>query len=149
MPEPANASITIVEHKQSLALAHEAADRPSSPNQVEGPDTTCDATGAHTEPPRASPTIMEPDATIEPTNPTTNRAESTLGSDTTTSVQQTQESTIHPCIHFTEQDETSDSFDVILAYSPGEMHSPGEFDLNSTIMTSMPASLSSPHPSDT
>jgi len=32
MPEPTNASITIVEHKQSLALAHEAADRPSPPN---------------------------------------------------------------------------------------------------------------------
>ena len=87
MPKPANASITIVEHKRSSASAHEVANRPSPPNQVEGPDTTCDATGAHTEPPRASPTIMELDATIEPTNPTINRAESTLGSDTTTSVQ--------------------------------------------------------------
>jgi hypothetical protein len=32
MPEPTNASITIVEHKQSLASAHEVADRPSSSN---------------------------------------------------------------------------------------------------------------------
>jgi len=87
MPEPANANITKVEHKQSSASAHEAADRPSLPNQVEGPDTMCDAIGAHTEPPRASPIIMEPDATTEPTNPTINRAESTLGSDTTTLVQ--------------------------------------------------------------
>ena len=87
MPEPANASITAVKHKQSSASAHEVADRPSSPNKVEGPDTTCDATGAHTEPPRASPTIMEPDVTTKPTNPTINRAESTSGSDTTTSVQ--------------------------------------------------------------
>ena len=54
MPEPANASITIVEHKKSLALAHEAADRPSSSNQVEGPNAVCDATGAHTEPPKAA-----------------------------------------------------------------------------------------------
>jgi len=96
MPEPANASITTVKHKQSLALAHEAADRPSPPNQVGGLDTTCDTTGAHKEPPRASPTIVEPDATTEPTNPTINRAESTPGSDTTTSVQQTGESTIRP-----------------------------------------------------
>ena len=29
---PANASITIVKHKQSLALAHVAADQPSPPN---------------------------------------------------------------------------------------------------------------------
>ena len=63
MPEPTNASIITVEHKQSLASAHEAADRPSPPNQVEGPDTACDATGAHIEPPKASPTIAEPDAT--------------------------------------------------------------------------------------
>ena len=75
MPEPTNASITTIEHKQSLASAHEAADRPSLSNQVEGPDTTCDAIGAHTEPPRASPTITEPNATTEPTNPTINRAE--------------------------------------------------------------------------
>ena len=54
MPKPANSSITIVEHKQSSVLAHEAADRPSLPNQVEGPDTMCDAIGAHTEPLRAS-----------------------------------------------------------------------------------------------
>ena len=87
MPEPANASITIVKHKQSSTSAHEAADRPSLPNQVEGLDTTCDAIGAHTEPPRASPTIAEPNATIELTNPTINIAESTLGSDTTSSVQ--------------------------------------------------------------
>ena len=87
MPKPANASITTVEHKQSSTLAHEVADRPSLPNQVEGLDTTCDAIGAHTEPPRGSPTIAEPDTTTEPTNPTINRAESTLGSDTTTSVQ--------------------------------------------------------------
>ena len=86
--------------------------------------------------------------TIEPSNPTINRAESTLGSDTTTSVQQTRESTIHLGNHFTEHDETSDSNDEILAYSPGEIHSPSEFDLNSTVMTSMPASSSSPHPSD-
>ena len=65
MPEPANASITTVEHKQSLASAHEAADRPSPPNQVEGPDTTCNAIGAHIEPPNVSPTIVEPDATTE------------------------------------------------------------------------------------
>ena len=32
MPEPANASITIVKHKQSSTSAHEAADRPSLPN---------------------------------------------------------------------------------------------------------------------
>jgi len=148
VPKPANASITTVEHKQSLALAHEAADRPSLPNQVEGPDTMCDATGAHTEPPRASPTITEPDATIEPTNPTINRAESTPGSDTTTSVQQTGESTIRLGNHFTEHDETSDLDDEILAYSPGEMHSPGKFDLNNTIMTLMPTLSSSPHPLD-
>ena len=86
MLEPANASITIVKHKQSSASAHDAADRPSPPNQVEGLDTTCDAIGAHTEPTRACPTITEPDATIEPTNPTINRVESTLGSDTTTLV---------------------------------------------------------------
>ena len=81
-----NASITTVKHKQSLALAHEAANRPSLPNQVEGPNTACDAIGAHTKPHRACPTIMEPDATTEPTNPTINRAESTPGSDTTTLV---------------------------------------------------------------
>ena len=118
------------------------------PNQVTGPDTACDTTGAHTEPPRASPTITEPNATTDPTNPTINRAESTLGSNTTTSVQQTGESTIHPGNHVTKHDETSDSDDEILAYSPGEMHSPGEFDLNITVMTSMPASSSSPHPLD-
>ena len=89
MPEPTNASITTVEHKQSSALAHEAVDRPSSPNQVEGPDTACNAIGAHIEPPRASPTIVEPDMINELTNPTINRAESTPRSDTTTSVQQT------------------------------------------------------------
>jgi hypothetical protein len=55
--EPSNASITTVEHKQSSTSAHEAADRPSPPNQVEGLDTACDATRAHTKPPRASPTI--------------------------------------------------------------------------------------------
>ena len=81
---------------------------------------------------------MEPDATIEPTNPTINRAESTPGSDTTTSVQQTGESTIRPGNHVTEHDETSDSDDEIL------VDSPGEFDLNSNVMTSMPASSSSP-----
>ena len=86
--------------------------------------------------------------TTEPTNPTINRAKSTLGSDTTTSVQETGESTIRPGNHFTKHDETSNSDDEILAYSPGEMHSPGEFNLNSTVMTSMPASSSSPHPSD-
>ena len=86
MPEPTNASITTVEHKQSSASAHEVVDRPSPPNQVEGLDTMCDTTGAHKEPPRASPTIVEPDATTEPTNPTINRAESTLGSNTTTLV---------------------------------------------------------------
>ena len=91
---------------------------------------------------------MEPDTTTEPTNPTINRAESTPGSDTTTSVQQTGESTVRLGNHVTEHDETSDSDNEILAYSPGKMHSPGEFDLNSTIMTSMPASSSSPHPSD-
>ena len=124
MPKPANASITIVKHKQSSALAHEAANRPSPPNQVKGPDIACNAIGAHTEPPRASPTIAEPDATTKPTNPTINRVESTLGSNTTTSVQQTRESTIHPGNHFTKHDETSNSNDEILAYSPGEMHSP-------------------------
>ena len=87
MPEPANASITTIEHKKSSASTHEAANQPSLPNLVEGPYTTCDAIGAHTELPRASPTIAEPDATTEPTNPTINRAESTLGSNTTTSVQ--------------------------------------------------------------
>ena len=148
MPKLANASITIVEHKQSSASAHEAVDRPSPPNQVEGPDTACNATGAHTEPPRASPTITKPDATTKPTNPTINRAESTLGSDTTTLVQQTGESTIRPGNYVTEHDETSDSDDEILAYSPGKMHSPIEFNLNRIIMTSMPASSSSPHPSD-
>ena len=148
MPKPANASITTVEHKQSSTSAHEAADRPSSPNQVEGPDTACDAIGLHIEPPKASPIIAEPDATIEPTNPTINRVESTLGSDTTTLVQQTGESTIRPGNHITEHDETLDLDDEILAYSPGEMHTPSEFDLNSTIMTSMPALLSSPHPLD-
>jgi len=86
MLEPANASITTVEHKQSLASGHEAADRPSPPNQVKGLDTTCDATGKHTEPPRASSTIAKPNATTEPTNPTINRAELTLGSNTTTLV---------------------------------------------------------------
>ena len=148
MPEPANASITTVKHKHNSASAHEAADRSSLPNQVEGLDNMCDATGAHTEPPRASPTIVEPDATTKPTNPTTNRAESTPGSDTTTSVQQTRESTIRLVNHFTKHDETSDLDDDILAYSPGEMHSLGEFDLNSTVMTSMPASSSSPHSLD-
>ena len=102
----------------------------------------CDAIGAHTELPRASPTIMGPDATTKPTNPTINRAESTLGSDTTALVQQTRESTICPGDHITEHDETSDSDDEILAYSLGEI------DLNSTVMTSMPASSSSPHPSN-
>ena len=72
MPKSTNASITTVKHKQSLASAHEAADRPSPPNQVEGPDTVCYAIGAHIEPPRASPIIAEPDATTEPTNPTIN-----------------------------------------------------------------------------
>ena len=72
MPKPANANITIVEHKQSLASTHEAADRPSLPNQVEGTDTACDTTRSHIEPPRASPTITKPDATTEPTNPTIN-----------------------------------------------------------------------------
>jgi len=91
---------------------------------------------------------VEPDATTEPTNPTINRAESTLGSDTTTSVQQIEESTICPGNHFTEHDETSNSNDEILVYSPGEMHSLGEFDLNSIIMTSMLALSSSPHPLD-
>ena len=92
---------------------------------------------------------MEPSATTKPTNPIINRAESTLGSDTTTSVdtttlvQQTGES-IHPSNHFTKHDETSDSDDEILEYSPSEMHPPGEFDLNNTVMTSMPA-LSSSH----
>ncbi|XP_066323988.1 uncharacterized protein [Miscanthus floridulus] len=148
MHELVNASSTIVKHKQSLASAHEAVDRPSPPNQVEGPDTTFDATRAHTEPPRASPTIVEPDATTEPTNPTLHRPESTLGSDTTTLVQQTEESTIHPGNHNTKHDETSDSDNEILAYSPGEMHSPGEFDHNSIVMTSMPTSSSSPHPLD-
>ena len=103
MPEPTNVSITTVKHKQSLALAHEAADQSSPPNQVKGPDTACDAIGAHTEPPMASPITVEPDATIEPTNPTINRAESTLGFDTTTLVQQIEESTIRPGNHFTEQ----------------------------------------------
>ena len=140
--------ITIVGYKQTSTSAHKAADRPSPPNQVDWPDTVCDTTGAHTEPPRASPTITEPDATTEPTNPTINRAESTLGSDTPTLVQQTRESTICLGNHVTEHDETSDSNNEILAYSLGEMHSPGEFDLNSTVMTSMPASSSSPHPSD-
>ena len=142
VPEPDKASITIVKHKQSLALAHEAVDRPSPSNQAEGIDTTCDTIGAHIEPPRASPTIAEPDATTEPTNPTINRAESTLGSNTTTSVQQTGESTIRLGNHFTEHDETSDSDDEILVYSPGE------FNLNNTIMTLMPALSSSPHPLD-
>ena len=91
---------------------------------------------------------MEPDVTTEPTNPTINWTESTPGSDTTTSVQQTRESTIRLVNHFTKHDETSDLDDEILAYSPGEMHSPGEFDVNITIMTSMPASSSSPHPLD-
>ena len=86
MPKPANASITTFKHKQSSPSAHEAADRPSLPNQVEGLDTACNATGANTEPPRVSPTIAEPDATAEPTNPTINRVESTPGSNTTTSV---------------------------------------------------------------
>ena len=54
MHELVNASSTIVKHKQSLASAHEAADRPSHPSQVKGLDTACNATGAHTEPPRAS-----------------------------------------------------------------------------------------------
>jgi len=148
MPELANPSITIVKHKQSSALAHEAVDRPSPYNQVKGTDTTCDTTGEHIEPPRASPIIAEPDATIEPTNPTINRVESTLGSDTTTLVQQTGESTIRPGNHITEHDETSDSDDEILVYSLGEMHSPSESDLNSTVMTSMPTSSSSPHPSN-
>jgi len=87
IPRPANANITTVKHKQSSALAHEVDDRPSPPNQVEGLDTTFKATGAHTEPPRAFPTIVEPNVTTEPTNSTINRAESTPGSDTTTSVQ--------------------------------------------------------------
>ena len=91
---------------------------------------------------------MKPDANTEPTNPTINRAESTPGSDTTTSVQQTGESTIYLGNRITRHDETSDSNNEILAYSTGEMHSPGEFDLNSTIMTSMPALSSSPHPSN-
>ena len=91
---------------------------------------------------------MEPDATTKPTNPNIDRAESTPGSDTTTSVQQTGESTIHPGNHVTKRDETSDSNDEILAYSLGEMHSSGEFDVNNTVMTLMPASSSSPHPSD-
>ena len=66
-----------------------------------GPDTACDATEAHIEPPRASPTITEPDKTTEPTNPTINRAKSTPGSDTTTSVQQTGESTVRLGNHVT------------------------------------------------
>ena len=148
MPKPANASITTVKHKKSSASTHEVADRPSLPNQDEGPDTTCDTIGAHTEPPRVSPTIVEHDATIEPNNPTINRAKSTLAFDTTTLVQQTRESTIRPGNHVTEHDETSNLDNEILAYSPGKMHSLGEFDLNSTVMTSMPTSSSSPHPSD-
>ena len=71
-----------------------------------------------------------------------NRAKSTLGSDTTTLVQQIGESTIRLGNHITEHDETSDLDDEILAYSLGEMQSPGKFDLNSTVMTSMPASSS-------
>ena len=77
MSEPANASITTVEHKQSLSSAHEVADRPSLPSQAEGLDNACDAIVAHTEPPRATPTIAEPHVTTKPTNPTINRAEST------------------------------------------------------------------------
>ena len=91
---------------------------------------------------------MELDATTEPTNPTINKAKSTPRFDTTTSVQQTGESTIRLGNHIIEHDEILDSDDDILAYSPGEIHSLGEFDLNSTIMTSMPALSSSPHPSD-
>ena len=86
--------------------------------------------------------------TTEPTNPTINRAKSTLGSDTTTSVQQTGESTTRLGNHVAEHDETSDLDDEILAYSPGEMHSLSDFDLNNIVMTSMPASSSSPHPLD-
>ena len=81
--------------------------------------------GAHTEPPRASPMIMEPDATIKPPNPTINRSTSTPGSDTTTSVQQTEESIIRPSDHITEHDETSYLDDEIL------VDSLGDFDLNS------------------
>ena len=91
---------------------------------------------------------MEPNVTTEPTNPTINRAKSTLGSDTTTSVQQTEESIIRSGNHVTEHDETSDLDDDILAYSLGEMHSLVKFNLNSTIMTLMPAWSSSPHPLD-
>jgi hypothetical protein len=109
------------------------------PNLVEGLDTACNVTRAHTEPSRASPTITEPDATIEPTNPTINRPESTIGFDTTTLVQQIGESTIHPGNQVTEHDETSDSDDVILMDSPCKLHSLGEIDLNSTVMTSTPA----------
>jgi hypothetical protein len=84
-------SPTATPHKQSLASSpNEAADRPSSSNQVEGADTiVCDGTGAHTEPSRAYQTIAV--AETEPTNATVNSLESTLGSDTTTSVQQTGE----------------------------------------------------------
>jgi hypothetical protein len=89
------------------------------------------------------PTIVEPNATTKPTNSTISRVESTPGFDTTTSVQQTRESMICLGNHFTEHDETSDSNDEILTYSLGEMHSPGEFDLNSTVMTSMLALSSS------
>jgi hypothetical protein len=45
MPEPTNASIITIEHKQSLASAHEAANRPSVSNQIEGLDIVCDAKG--------------------------------------------------------------------------------------------------------
>jgi hypothetical protein len=56
---------------------------------------------------------MELDVTTKPTNPTINRTESTPGSDTTTLVQQTKESTICPSNHVTELDETLDSDDEI------------------------------------
>ena len=77
-------SITIVKHKQSSTSAHEVADRPSLPTQVEGLDTMCDTIGAHIEPPMASPMVVVLDTSIEPSNTTINRLESTLGCDIST-----------------------------------------------------------------
>jgi hypothetical protein len=171
--ELANASITIVEQNQSSPLAHAAVDhyttvhiesptvmphkqslasgpdvavnRPSSPNQVEGVDTTaCDGIGAHIEASRPSLTIAV--AKTEPTNATINRPESILGSDTTTLVQQIGKFTIRLGNHVTEHDEkTADSKAEILTE---EIDDEIEVNLNKyTVVPLMPTLSSSAHPS--
>jgi hypothetical protein len=111
---------------------------------VEGVDTTaCDGIGAHIEASRPSLTIAV--AETEPTNATINRPESTLGSDTTTLVQQIGESTIRLGNHVTKHDEkTADSEAKILTE---ETDDEIEVDLNKyTVVPLMPTLSSSAHP---